>query len=77
VRALAVSAAAPSADTGAGDASRTDPPPRGDPVDGGDLTPAAPPRLVDYSEKLGATRDLVDSDADRASAVARQMLAQP
>ncbi|KAB7648324.1 flagellar basal-body MS-ring/collar protein FliF [Polymorphobacter fuscus] len=31
--------------------------------------------LVDYSAKLGATRDLVSDDADRATAVARQMLA--
>lgn len=45
------------------------------PVDGGILSPAAPIRLVDYSEKLGTTRGLVDDDADRASAVARQMLA--
>jgi len=33
------------------------------------------PRLVDYSEKLGATRSLVRGDTDRATAVARQMLA--
>ena len=45
------------------------------PVDGGDLTPAAPPQIVDYSEKLGTTRGLVTADADRATAVARQMLA--
>jgi flagellar M-ring protein FliF len=47
-------------------------------VDGGDLAPgavAATPRLVDYSEKLGTTRGLVETDADRATAVARQMLA--
>ncbi len=49
-------------------------------VDGGDLNPGSSgptPRLVDYSEKLGTTRGLVDSDADRATAVARQMLAMP
>ncbi len=45
------------------------------PVDGGVLAPAAAIRLVDYSEKLGTTRGLVDHDADRATAVARQMLA--
>ncbi len=44
-------------------------------VDGGVLTPAPPPRLVDYSEKLEATRELVADDTDRATAVARQMLA--
>ncbi|WP_439533091.1 flagellar basal-body MS-ring/collar protein FliF [Polymorphobacter sp.] len=33
------------------------------------------PRLVDYSEKLDATRSLVSGDTDRATAVARQMLA--
>jgi flagellar M-ring protein FliF len=44
-------------------------------VEGGELTPAAAAQIVDYSEKLGATRELVDSDADRATAVARQMLA--
>jgi flagellar M-ring protein FliF len=49
-------------------------------IDGGDLSPGSSgptPRLVDYSEKLGTTRGLVDSDADRATAVARQMLATP
>jgi flagellar M-ring protein FliF len=48
------------------------------PVDGGELVPgsvAPAPRLVDYSEKLGTTRGLVETDADRATAVARQMLA--
>ncbi|MFZ4689561.1 MAG: flagellar basal-body MS-ring/collar protein FliF [Polymorphobacter sp.] len=45
------------------------------PVNGGDLVPAPAIQLVDYSEKLGTTRGLVDSDADRATAVARQMLA--
>jgi flagellar M-ring protein FliF len=45
------------------------------PVDGGDLAPAASLQLVDYTEKLGTTRGLVESDADRATAVARQMLA--
>jgi flagellar M-ring protein FliF len=44
-------------------------------IDGGDLAPAPAKQLVDYSEKLGATRELVESDADRATAVARQMLA--
>ncbi|MEY2884300.1 MAG: hypothetical protein RL490_2024 [Pseudomonadota bacterium] len=44
-------------------------------VDGGELMPAPLPRLIDYSEKLGATRELVNDDADRATAVARQMLA--
>ena len=44
-------------------------------VDGGTLSPAAAMQLVDYSAKLGTTRDLVDDDADRATAVARQMLA--
>jgi flagellar M-ring protein FliF len=46
-------------------------------IDGGELAPAAAAtaRLVDYSEKLGTTRGLVDTDADRATAVARQMLA--
>jgi flagellar M-ring protein FliF len=33
------------------------------------------PRLIDYSDKLGVTRSLVSGDADRATAVARQMLA--
>ncbi|KPF77576.1 hypothetical protein IP88_05905, partial [alpha proteobacterium AAP81b] len=42
-------------------------------VDGGDLTPA-PPAAIDYRAKLGSARDLVDADADRATAVARQML---
>ncbi len=36
---------------------------------------AGPPRLLDYSGKLGATRQLVDGDTDRATAVARMMLA--
>ena len=44
-------------------------------VDGGMLTPAAAMQLVDYSAKLGTTRTLVNDDADRATAVARQMLA--
>ena len=44
-------------------------------IDGGELVRPKPARLVDYSEKLGATRGLVDDDADRATAVARQMLA--
>ena len=44
-------------------------------VEGGELLPDAAVQLVDYSEKLGTTRGLVDSDADRATAVARQMLA--
>ena len=46
-------------------------------IDGGDLTPAASaaPAGLDYSEKLGTTRGLVTADADRATAVARQMLA--
>lgn len=48
-------------------------------VDGGDLTPKpgqnglAP--MLDYSGKLGATRELVTGDTDRATAVARMMLA--
>lgn len=42
------------------------------PVDGGDLVPVA--AAIDYGAKLGQTRSLVDSDADRATAVARQML---
>ena len=48
---------------------------------GGDLGPLAdpqgrplPPALVDYTQKLGATRSLVSGDTDRATAVARQML---
>ncbi len=45
------------------------------PIDGGELGPAAYAMLVDYRAKLGATRGLVDDDADRATAVARQMLA--
>jgi flagellar M-ring protein FliF len=45
------------------------------PVDGGVLTPAAALQLVDYGAKLGTTRGIVDDDADRATAVARQMLA--
>ena len=45
------------------------------PIDGGTLGPAAYALLVDYRAKLGATRELVDDDADRATAVARQMLA--
>ena len=44
-------------------------------IDGGDLGPAAYALLVDYRAKLGWARDAVDNDADRASAVARQMLA--
>lgn len=49
-------------------------------VDGGNLTAsaAAAPGLapmLDYSGKLGATRDLVTGDTDRATAVARMMLA--
>ncbi len=44
-------------------------------IDGGDLAPPPPIQLVDYTEKLGQTRELVDHDADRATAVARQMLA--
>ncbi len=49
------------------------PPPA--PIDGGELGASARPALADYSDKLGATRDLVTGDADRATAVARQMLA--
>ncbi|WP_426165119.1 flagellar basal-body MS-ring/collar protein FliF [Sandarakinorhabdus sp. DWP1-3-1] len=47
-----------------------------DPIDGGELMPVgeAVPG-IDYSEKLGTTRGLVTADADRATAVARQMLA--
>ena len=45
------------------------------PIDGGELGPAAYALLVDYRAKLGVTRGLVDDDADRATAVARQMLA--
>ena len=45
------------------------------PIDGGTLGPAAYALLVDYRAKLGATRELVDGDADRATAAARQMLA--
>ena len=44
-------------------------------IDGGMLTPAGAMQLVDYSAKLGTTRSLVNDDADRATAVARQMLA--
>ncbi len=47
-------------------------------IDGGELlaeTINPLPQLVDYREKLGLTRDLVSGDADRATAVARQMLA--
>ena len=44
-------------------------------IDGGLLTPAGAMQLVDYSAKLGTTRGLVNDDADRATAVARQMLA--
>jgi flagellar M-ring protein FliF len=44
-------------------------------IDGGTLGPAAYGLLVDYRAKLGATRELVNDDADRATAVARQMLA--
>ncbi len=44
------------------------------PIDGGTLGPAAYALLVDYRAKLGATRALVDGDADRATAAARQML---
>jgi flagellar M-ring protein FliF len=44
-------------------------------IDGGLLTPAGAMQLVDYSAKLGTTREIVDGDADRATAVARQMLA--
>ena len=46
-----------------------------DSIDGGELGPAAYALLVDYRAKLGVTRGLVDDDADRATAVARQMLA--
>ncbi len=50
------------------------------PLDGGTLTPDAArahglPPLLDYSGKLGATRELVTGDTDRATAVARMMLA--
>ena len=45
------------------------------PIDGGELGPAAYALLVDYRAKLGVTRGLVDDDADRATAGARQMLA--
>jgi flagellar M-ring protein FliF len=44
-------------------------------VDGGVLTPATALQLVDYSAKLDTTRGIVSDDADRATAVARQMLA--
>lgn len=47
-------------------------------VEGGELVPeavAVEAEPLDYSGKLGTTRGLVDSDADRATAVARQMLA--
>ena len=44
-------------------------------IDGGELGPAAYAMLVDYSAKLGATREIVNDDADRATAAARQMLA--
>ena len=39
------------------------------------LTPATALQLVDYSAKLDTTRGIVSDDADRATAVARQMLA--
>ena len=45
------------------------------PIDGGELGPAAYAMVVDYRAKLGVTRGLVDDDADRATAVGRQMLA--
>lgn len=45
------------------------------PLDGGSLGPAAYALLVDYRAKMAATRELVSDDADRATAVARQMLA--
>lgn len=44
-------------------------------VEGGELVAESPVMALDYSEKLGTTRGLVDSDADRATAAARQMLA--
>jgi flagellar M-ring protein FliF len=51
--------------------------PAATPIDGGELTPEGEPAAtgIDYSEKLGTTRGLVTADADRATAVARQMLA--
>ncbi len=39
------------------------------------LAAAGLPPLLDYKGKLGATRELVDGDTDRATAVARMMLA--
>ncbi|MBB6226345.1 flagellar M-ring protein FliF [Polymorphobacter multimanifer] len=39
------------------------------------LAAAGLPPLLDYQGKLGATRELVDGDTDRATAVARMMLA--
>lgn len=63
----------------AGSGSSNAPEPESDaaapPIDGGTLGPTAYGLLVDYRAKLGATRDLVNDDADRATAVARQMLA--
>ena len=44
-------------------------------IDGGTPGPAAYALLVDYRAKMAITRELVSDDADRATAVARQMLA--
>ena len=74
--ALPASGAAPAAASGR-DGEPLVPIPEGlaPPIDGGMLTPAGAMQLVDYSAKLGTTREIVDGDADRATAVARQMLA--
>jgi hypothetical protein len=68
---MAGAASGGSAPESAGDGTE----PATSPIDGGTLGPAAYALLVDYRAKLGATRELVDGDADRATAVARQMLA--
>jgi flagellar M-ring protein FliF len=51
----------------------------GGPLDGGELASAAtpPPQLVDYSAKLAEARLLAATDAAKATAVARRLLAEP
>ncbi len=68
----AVMAGRDGAGAGPGDPQSDAQPP---PIDGGSLGPAAYALLVDYRAKMAATRELVSDDADRATAVARQMLA--
>jgi flagellar M-ring protein FliF len=57
-----------------GDAKAEDAPSREEKRDAAFAAAGLPP-LLDYKGKLGATRELVDGDTDRATAVARMMLA--